>query len=213
MTDLSTIPLFPLQIVVLPGQTVPLYIFEPRYRQLFAEVRAAEERGEVLQVGIVLGQDREAQASVGCTVELRQVVTEYGDGRLQIVTEGMRRFRIDNVVEVKSYVEARVEYIKDEEGPPDQSLIERALAEFKRLVRLAREETATATADWAPTTTWELAEAVVMDVGQRQQLLEMTSENGRLRALCDYFGQLALMLEQRRQAQRQGGSNGHFSPN
>ena len=92
-------------------------------------------------------------------------------------------------------------------------MIERALAEFKRLVRLAREETGTATADWAPTTTWELAEAVVMDVGQRQQLLEMTNENGRLQALCDYFGQLALMVEQRRQAQRQGGSNGHFSPN
>ena len=92
-------------------------------------------------------------------------------------------------------------------------MIERALAEFKRLVRLAREETGTATADWAPTTTWELAEAVVMDVGQRQQLVEMTSENGRLRALCDYFGQLALMVKKRRQVQRRGGSNGHFSPN
>ncbi|MDP6701253.1 MAG: LON peptidase substrate-binding domain-containing protein [Candidatus Latescibacteria bacterium] len=213
MTDLTTIPLFPLQIVVFPGQAVPLYIFEPRYRQLFAEVRAAEEWGEVLQVGIVLGQDRETQASVGCTVELRQVVTQYGDGRLQIVTEGMWRFRIDSVVEVKPYVEAWVEYIKDEEEPPDQNLIERALAEYRRLVKLAREETGTATADGIPTTTWQLAEAVVMDVAQRQQLLEMTSENGRLQALCDYFGQLALMVEQRRLAQRQEGSDGHFSPN
>ena len=185
MTDLSTIPLFPLQIVVFPGQTVPLYVFEPRYRQMFAEVRAAEELGEVVQVGVILGQDSETQASVGCTVELRQVVTEYGDGRLEIVTEGARRFRIDSIVEVKSYVEARVEYVEDEEEPIDPRLTERALTEFKRLVKLAQEETGTMTVELTPTTTWQLAEAVVMDLEQRQQLLEMTSENERLQALCD----------------------------
>ena len=213
MTDLSTIPLFPLQIVVFPGQTVPLYVFEPRYREMFAEVRAAEERGEVVQVGVILGQDSETQASVGCTVQLRQVVTEYGDGRLEIVTEGARRFRIDSIVEVKSYVEARVEYVEDEEEPIDQRLTERALAEFKRLVKLAREETGTVTVEWTPTTTWQLAEAVVMDLEQRQKLLEMMSENERLQALCDYFGQLSLLVEQRRQTRQQGSSNGYFSPN
>ena len=213
MTDLSTIPLFPLHLVVYPGQTVPLYIFEPRYRQLFAEVRTAEELGEVMQVGIVLGQDRGAQASVGCAVELKEVLTEHGDGRLEIVTEGARRFRIEGVVEVKPYLEARVEYVEDNEEPPDQRLIERALAEFKHLVRLAWEQTATATADWVPTTSWQLAEAAAMDPGQRQQLLEMTSENRRMQALCDYFRQLTLMVEKRRHTRRHGGSNGHFSPN
>ena len=213
MTDLSTIPLFPLQIVVFPGQTVPLYVFEPRYRQMFAEVRAAEELGEVVQVGVILGQDSETQASVGCTVELRQVVTEYGDGRLEIVTEGARRFRIDSIVEVKSYVEARVEYVEDEEEPIDPRLTERALTEFKRLVKLAQEETGTMTVELTPTTTWQLAEAVVMDLEQRQQLLEMTSENERLQALCDYFGQLSLVVEQHRQTRQQGSSNGYFSPN
>jgi len=213
MTDLSTIPLFPLQIVVFPGQTVPLYVFEPRYRQMFAEVRAAEERGEVVQVGVILGQDSEMQASVGCTIELRQVVTEYEDGRLEIVTEGARRFRIDSIVEVKSYVEARVEYVEDEEESIDQRLMERALAEFKRLVKLAREETGTVAVEWTPTTTWQLAEAVAMGLEQRQQLLEMVSENERLQVLCDYFGQLSLVVEQRRQSRQQGSSNGYFSPN
>ena len=54
MADYATIPIFPLQIVVFPGEMVPLHIFEERYKQMFADVRAARERGEVLLVGIIL---------------------------------------------------------------------------------------------------------------------------------------------------------------
>ena len=217
MADHSTIPLFPLQIVVFPGQIVPLYIFEPRYRQMFADVRAVAERGEVLPVGIVLGQDSEAQANVGCTVELQQVLTEYEDGRLSIVTQGGRRFRIDRIAEAKSYLEAWVEYIDDEEEPTEQTLMAKAQAGFKSLVEMVQEESGVVAEVGVPETALEIAQAIAWDLSQRQRLLEMTTENGRLRALCEHFDQLIPMLEKRHQLRRRvhsnGHSNGHTSAN
>ncbi|MEE3258466.1 MAG: LON peptidase substrate-binding domain-containing protein [Candidatus Latescibacterota bacterium] len=217
MADYSAIPLFPLQMVVFPDQTVPLYIFEPRYRQMFADVRAAAERGEVLPVGVVLGQDSEVQADVGCTVVLQQVLTEYEDGRLEIVTQGARRFRIDRLAETKSYLEAWVEYIDDEEEPTEPTLMARAQSGFKSLVEMAQEESGVVADVGVPETALEIAQAIALDLAGRQRLLEITTENGRLRALCEHLDQLIPMLEKRHQLRRRvhsnGHSNGHSSAN
>ena len=86
MADYATIPIFPLQIVVFPGEMVPLHIFEERYKQMFADVRAARERGEVLQVGIILGEGSEVLAEVGCTVALEEVLEEHDGARLPAAT-------------------------------------------------------------------------------------------------------------------------------
>ena len=85
MADYATIPIIPLQIVVFPGEMVPLHIFEERYKQMFADVRAARERGEVLQVGIILGEGSEVLAEVGCTVALEEVFEERVDVRVGFV--------------------------------------------------------------------------------------------------------------------------------
>ena len=107
-------------MVVFPDQIVPLHIFEPRYKQMLADVRAADERGEILPIGMILGEDREVQGKVGCAMLLAKVLDEFDDGRLNIIGRGGRRFRIARIAEDKPYLEAWVEYVDDAEEPTDQ---------------------------------------------------------------------------------------------
>ena len=112
------IPLFPLQIVVFPGQEVPLHIFEPRYRQLVRDTLESDE-----PFGIVLvrrarppggpSTDREPTHEIGCTVRL-EAVEEFPDGRWNIGCIGERRFRIIEKVGERPYWVAEVEYLDDQ---------------------------------------------------------------------------------------------------
>ena len=209
MAYYATIPIFPLQIVVFPGEMVPLRIFEERYKQMFAYVRAARERGEVLQVGIILGEGSEVLAEVGCTVVLEEVLDEHEDGRLNIITLGARRFRIEQVAGDKSYLEAWVEYVDDEEEAIDRVLQTRVLAGYQRLLELVEEESGAEVEGGDADNAFQIAQAVAVDLGGKQRLLAMTTENRRLEMLGEYFERLLPMLEERRAVRLRVHSNGH----
>ena len=209
MADYATIPIFPLQIVVFPGEMVPLHIFEERYIEMFADVRAARERGEVLQVGIILGEGSEVRAEVGCTVALEEVLEEHEDGRLNIITLGARRFRIEQVAGDKSYLEAWVEYVDDEEEATDLVLQTRVLAGYRRLLELVEEESGADAEECDAENAFQIAQAVAVDVGVKQRLLAMTTENMRLEMLGEYFERLLPAVEERRAERLRVHSNGH----
>ena len=209
MADYATIPIFPLQIVVFPGEMVPLHIFEERYKEMFADVRAARERGEVLQVGIILGEGSEVRAEVGCTVALEEVLEEHEDGRLNIITLGARRFRIEQVAGNKSYLEAWVEYVDDEEEATDLVLQTRVLAGYRRLLELVEAESGADAEGGDAENAFQIAQAVAVDVGFKQRLLAMTTENMRLEMLGEYFERLLPALEERMAERLQVHSNGH----
>jgi len=209
MADYATIPIFPLQIVVFPGEMVPLRIFEERYKQMFADVRAARERGEVLQVGIILVEGSEVLAEVGCTVVLEEVLEEHEDGRLNIITLGARRFRIEQVAGDKSYLEAWVEYVDDEEEAIDGVLQTRVIAGYQRLLELVEEESGAEVEGGDAENAFQIAQAVAVDLGGKQRLLAMTTENMRLEMLGEYFERLLPTLEERRAERLRVHSNGH----
>ena len=209
MADYATIPIFPLQIVVFPGEMVPLRIFEERYKQMFADVRAARERGEVLQVGIILVEGSEVLAEVGCTVVLEEVLEEHEDGRLNIITLGSRRFRIEQVAGDKSYLEAWVEYVDDEEEAIDRVLQTRVIAGYQRLLELVEEESGAEVEGGDADNAFQIAQAVAVDLGGKQRLLAMTTENMRLEMLGEYFERLLPTLEKRRAERLRVHSNGH----
>ncbi|MDE0963525.1 MAG: LON peptidase substrate-binding domain-containing protein [Candidatus Latescibacteria bacterium] len=209
MADYATIPIFPLQIVVFPGEMVPLRIFEERYKQMFADVRAARERGEVLQVGIILVEGSEVLAEVGCTVVLEEVLEEHEDGRLNIITLGARRFRIEQVAGDKSYLEAWVEYVDDEEEAIDGVLQTRVIAGYQRLLELVEEESGAEVEGGDADNAFQIAQAVAVDLGGKQRLLAMTTENRRLEMLGEYFERLLPTLEERRAVRLRVHSNGH----
>ena len=209
MLDCNPIPLFPLPIVVFPDQIVPLHIFESRYKQMLADVRAADERGETLPIGMILGEDREVQGEVGCAMLLAKVLDEFDDGRLNIIVRGGRRFRIARIDEHKPYLEAWVEYVDDAEEPNDPVLLAKAVAALENLMGQLEEMTGARAEVGSLENAFQIAQATGLDLGIKQQLLEMTTENGRLHALCEYFEQIIPVLEAERKLHRLASSNGH----
>ena len=203
MFNRNPIPLFPLPVVVFPGQIVPLHIFEPRYKRMLADVRAANERGETLPIGMILGQDCEVQGAVGCAMLLARVLDEFDDGRLNIIVRGGRRFRIARIDEHKPYLEAWVEYVDDAAEPTDPVLLAKAVAALEGLVKQFEQGTDARAEVGELQNAFQLAQG--LDLGFRQQLLEMTTENGRLHALCEYFAQ----LKAERALHRLASFNGH----
>jgi Lon protease-like protein len=106
----TLLPLFPLDVVLLPGTPLPLHIFEPRYREMVSECLSQEKR-----FGVVRAKD-EGVAEIGCTAEILTVTKKYPDGRMDIVTEGRERFEVMQVNQDRSFLQAEVLYLRDEPG-------------------------------------------------------------------------------------------------
>jgi len=96
----TLLPLFPLEVVLLPGTPLPLHIFEPRYREMVSECLAQEKH-----FGVVRAKD-EGVAEIGCTAEILTVTKKYSDGRMDIVTEGRERFEVMQVNQDRSFLQA-----------------------------------------------------------------------------------------------------------
>ena len=127
---MDEIGLFPLGLVLLPTEQVPLHIFEPRYRELIGE---SLEQGTPF--GIVYADD-DGLRQVGTLATVTEVTERFEDGRLNIVVEGGERFRLLELTEGRSFVTGRVEPFDDQHDPADPADIERALALFARLAEL-----------------------------------------------------------------------------
>ena len=143
---LDEIGLFPLDLVLLPTERIPLHIFEKRYQELIREC-VAEER----EFGLLL-----EGADVGTRTAVTQVLEELADGRLNIAVEGRGRFRVVEPTTGRSFLTARVEPVEDEDGHADLEDVERALDLFRTLVELTGSDVDMPTAD-SPLLAFELA--------------------------------------------------------
>lgn len=190
----ETLPLFPLGTVLLPGASLPLHIFEPRYRQLTVDLVTGvvpnKEFG-VVAVREGFSPDDDGIAGlhgVGCTAEL-QDVRRLPDGRFDIVTQGTRRFRLlDLDADSKPYLVGTVEHLPDDAAPPADGVI-RMLSAAARHAHRRYCTSAWKAGDWAEpaadlspdTLPHVLAADCMLPISDRQHLLEQTSPVERLR--------------------------------
>ena len=122
------LPLFPLQLVVFPGNDVPLHIFEDRYKEMVGEAEAAGT-----EFGIILAKDN-GIVNAGCTVRVETVLQRYPDGRFDVMTRGERRFEVASLNQERAYLRGVVTFFEDEDWKPvEQGLRDRALAAFQTL--------------------------------------------------------------------------------
>jgi ATP-dependent Lon protease len=205
----ETIPLFPLPLVVFPGEKLPLHIFEQRYQEMLAWCREGDADGRARPFGIALFHD-DKLSTVGCTVRLREVVESYADGRLDIVTYGERRFRIVDIDRERSYAHAEVVWIDDEPTAATPELLDRAASQHERLMRLVKGDHALPDLGGAGAPSFRLAAAAGLDAPARQSLLEMTSESARLEALLAHYRKAIPLLERAREIDRRIRGNGYF---
>ena len=194
-------PLFPLGIVALPHELVPLHIFEQRYRTMIGECL---ERGA--EFGIVWAGDEGVRA-VGCAMEITEVLERMDDGRMNILTRGTRPFRIVDEQHDLAYPAGTVEFLTDKaeqadaqdagRGPRGLRLARRAGHRPRARRRRARAMTA-----------YEMAATVDFGLDAKQGLLDLRSENARLRLVTRLFRAASKRLDFIERAQARARSNG-----
>jgi ATP-dependent Lon protease len=197
----SDLGLFPLGVVVLPGEQVPLHVFEPRYRELVGECLEQE-----LPFGIVL-KDDDGVRDVGTRVRVVEVVERFEDGRLVIVVEGGERFRVVEQTEGRSFQTGEVEPVEDGDAPADEEARKQALELFEELRDAVGAEVESPDVG-DPDLSWAIARRVEMDARTKQLLLESQSERDRIELLSGHLrsasAQLALVQEHTAAARRNG---------
>ncbi|MEU5692558.1 LON peptidase substrate-binding domain-containing protein [Actinosynnema sp. NPDC020468] len=188
------LPLFPLGTVLLPGTPLPLHVFEPRYRQMTVDLLAGDRTFGVIAIrqGWEVGTENVAALhTVGCTALLKKA-QRLPDGRFDLETEGIRRFRLLSVeTDTAPYLVGEVEWLPDTPPPPGVEELLPALAEGARAAHTRYREVAwerTPRTPPAPDTPYpDLAYALAADclltLEDRQRLLEDPSAARRLRLI------------------------------
>lgn len=202
---MSELGLFPLGIVLLPTEQVPLHVFEPRYKELVGECLA-----EGRELGIVLADDDGLRA-VGTRAAVTEVLHTFEDGRLNVVLEGGERFRLVSLTEGRSFQTGDVEPLDDEPDPAAEAEVELALDLFHKLAEL----TGTEIDDPAPDSgqlSFELAARVALAPELKQELLEGISERARLKRLCELLGRAADAVQLERSIAERASRNGKVEP-
>jgi len=194
-------PLFPLGIVALPSEAVPLHIFEPRYRTMVAECL---ESGS--EFGIVWASD-DGLRQIGCACEIADVLERHEDGRMDILTRGTRPFRLVEAHENLPYPAGTVEWLDDKPEEPEDATVEAAHAAYATLVEQAT--------DAAPErerldamSAYAMAATVDFGLEAKQGLLSLRSENARLRLVTRLLRAALKRLDFIERAQARARSNG-----
>ena len=203
---MSDIPLFPLNVVLMPGAPMPLHIFEDRYKQMVDECLEDES-----EFGMVLADDSGTR-EVGCTARIVEMVERYDDGRMLILVEGSRRFKLNNVLTGKPYYVGEIEYLQDEEsGEEITGLAEECVALLERVVEAATEGSVDIEIE-SPyrNLSFAIAGRIEFELETRQQILELPTEKERLEKVKELLGSAADRLEQERQSREKAQTNGHL---
>ena len=194
-------PLFPLGIVALPSELIPLHIFEPRYRTMIGE--CLERDGEF---GIVWMTD-DGLRPTGCACRVEDVLERLPDGRMNIACRGTRPFRVLERREHLAYPAGLVEWLEDKPEEPDDRTVEAARAAYSGLVAEATDEEPDP-AELAAMGAYEMAATVDFGLDAKQGLLDLRSENARLRLVTRLFRAAVKRLDYVERAQARARSNG-----
>ena len=199
------IGLFPLGLVLLPTEQVPLHIFEPRYRELIAECLDAEQ-----PFGLVYADD-DGLRRIGTLATVVEVTDRFEDGRMNIVVEGGERFRLVDLTDGRSFHTGTVETLADDDDPPPPADVERALAVFRRLVELTGAEVEVPN-DVTTQPSFEIGSRFELAPELKLELLEDASERRRLVRLCEILETIAAAVERQREVAALAQTNGRARP-
>lgn len=211
------LPIFPLPLVMLPGELLPLHIFEERYRQMLRDIE-----NDRRMFGITLFEpqetfiERPATGTVGCVAELRES-EPLPDGRSNIITLGMVRYRlIDYVEDTAPYLVAEVEFFEDEPGESGvDDLSDEVFELFERMAKAAFKMGGNRGAfpeiqrSDPEALSFLITAAYNFDNDKKYHLLEMTSTRERLEELQEILVKTVDQMEASADIQSVSRTNGH----
>jgi Lon protease-like protein len=194
-------PLFPLGLVAIPHEYVPLHIFEDRYKSMIGMCLDRDS-----EFGIVW-QAEDGLRPIGCAMRITEVLERQPDGRMNILTRGTRPFRIVHEQNDLPYPAATVEFVADKEEELDTAAADAARDAYAQLVEQATDRTPDAD-ELAAMTAYQMAATVEFGLDAKQGLLDLRSENARLRLLTRLFLAALKRLELVERAHERARSNG-----
>ena len=194
-------PLFPLSLVALPGELIPLHIFEERYKTMMNECLQRER-----EFGILWLSD-EGLRENGCACLIERVLERLDDGRLNILTRGTRPFRVLERREHLPYPAGTVEFLDDRDETVDETLLSAAHDVYADLLKRATDRDADAQ-ELATMSAYAMAATVDFGLDAKQGLLDLRSENARLRLVTRLFRAALKRLDFVDRAQARARSNG-----
>src|ERR1700691_156449 len=205
MTD-PRIPLFPLNVVLYPGATLPLHIFEPRYKLMIHDCLTRKR-----EFGVILAGEK-GVATIGCTAAITQKLKNYDDGRMDILTQGRSVFRALNLLHEKDYHEALVEFLPEAPealGKAAQHLEEGALLglfqECHTLIYGQLWTTSGVASPWP--LSFQMAARLPLELEEKQALLEIRAEPDRCKFLIEQLKNMFARLGQLHHAHRSPAGN------
>jgi Lon protease-like protein len=199
-------PLFPLGIVALPTESVPLHIFEDRYRRMIDRCMKAGPESSEREFGIVWLSDEELKP-VGCACEIEKVLERMDDGRLNILALGTRPFRLVERQDDLPYPAGVVEFLAEEVEEIDPQAARSARELYGELVEQATDQRLEED-ELSNMDAYEMAATVEFGSDAKQELLELRSENARLRLLTLLLQAAIKRIELVDRAQARARSNG-----
>ncbi len=208
------LPLFPLQVVLLPEEPLPLHIFEERYKQMIGECLEAKARGLGQQeFGVVLAKGQEMH-TVGCSARIVNVTRKYSDGRLDIFTVGRRRFEILYTDEEKPYLRGGVDFFDDETDTPDEEEAQHAIELFRKAMHHIHRSTEIPIHLPRPYRhlSFRIAAPLPLELDFKQQLLSVRSESDRLQEVTRAIDHLIVHFDTVRKARSKAGGDGDLYP-
>jgi Lon protease-like protein len=194
-------PLFPLGIVALPGELIPLHIFEDRYKTMMNECLREEK-----EFGIVWLSD-DGLRDNGCACAIDRVLERTEDGRMNLLTRGTRPFRVIERQSHLAYPAGVIEFLEDREEAIDEQVADKAHDAYAELVRRATDRDPE-NSELADLDAYGMAATVDFGPNAKQGLLDLRSENARLRLVTRLFHAAVERLELIDRAQERARSNG-----
>jgi Lon protease-like protein len=176
----SLLPIFPLELVLLPGTPLPLHIFEPRYKEMITECLEQKK-----PFGVVRASS-DGVADIGCTAEIMSVIKKYDDGRMDILARGVERFEVIEVNQERSFLQAEISVVEDELDKPPAQMVTQAVRLHAEIAKLAGAEP-TGPDEQAANLSFLLAGSLPLDLDFKQNLLSTLSEAKRLQAVVGYL--------------------------
>ena len=194
-------PLFPLGLVLLPGESVPLHIFEERYKTMIGQC-LDEER----EFGIVWLGD-EGLKEIGCRAEITEVLEQMPDGRMNILVRGAGPFRLLRRIDELDYPAGDVELVDDEPEDADPEVASLAHERYADLVERVTDSRPEAD-DLEALGSYDMAATLEFALDAKQELLELRSERSRLKQLAEMFVHTVKRIEASERAAERAQGNG-----
>lgn len=199
---METLGVFPLNLVLLPGERVPLHIFEERYKELIGECVDS-----VRPFVLVFADDDGEVHSVGTEANVIEVLNRYPDGRMDIIVEGGTRLTLEGLNSgQRSFLTAEVSPLVEEEDEASESEIAYCIEALTNLAGLAGQDIDLSDVEW---NSFSIAGHVAFPPEVKQDLLETTSERERIEKLRALLDEAAKTVERKNAIASVASRNGH----